>query len=137
MRQKSDTWIYIAIAVVVIALMVAGVVVYHEGKQSREAQAKAEEFISKLDAAGLPAPSKATVVRLFGVDGGPALQAGQNALSRAQYAWQLQTSGPATRPVVLDPRFLRAAEIYLSVYAPGKLPAFKEFVAGLKLEETQ
>jgi hypothetical protein len=57
-------------------------------------------------------------------------------LLQSQYAWQLGTAGPASRPVILDPDFVKAAEIFVSVYAPEKLAGFQEFVSGLELEET-
>ncbi len=136
MEEKSHKWIYITLIVVVAALMVAGAVLYSEQKQTKEAQAKANELVTKLNAAGLKAPSEATAVRLFGVDGGPYAQNPDEELLQSQYAWQLGTSGPASRPVILDPDFLKAAEIFVSVYAPDKLAGFQEFVSGLELEET-
>jgi hypothetical protein len=137
MEEKSHKWVYIVIIVAIVALMVAGALLYHDQKQSKEAQAKAKEFIAKLNAAGMKAPSEATAVRLFGVDGGPYAQNPDEELLHSQYAWQLGTAGPASRPVILDPDFAKAAEIFISVYAPDKLAKFQEFVDGLKTEETQ
>ena len=137
MQEKSHKWVYITVVVVIIALMVAGALMYHQEKQTKEAQAKAKEFIAKLNAAGLKAPSEAAAVRLFGVDGGPFAQNPDQSLMQSQYAWQLGTAGPASRPVILDPDFAKAAAIFISVYAPDKLAEFQEFVDGLKTEETQ
>jgi hypothetical protein len=137
MQEKSHKWVYIIIAVVIVALMVAGVVLYQDQEQSKEAQAKAKEFIAKLNAAGMKAPSEETAVRLFGVDGGPFAKNPDQTLLQSQYAWQLGTAGPASRPVILDPDFAKAAEIFISVYAPDKLADFQQFVDGLKTEETQ
>ena len=137
MQEKSHKWVYITIVVVIVALMVAGALMYHQEKQTKEAQAKAKEFIAKLNAAGLKAPSEEAAVRLFGVDGGPFAQNPDQSLMQSQYAWQLGTAGPASRPVILDPDFAKAAAIFISVYAPDKLAEFQEFVDGLKTEETQ
>ena len=137
MQEKSHKWVYITIVVVIVALMVAGALMYHQEKQTKEAQAKAKEFIAKLNAAGLKAPSEEAAVRLFGVDGGPFAQNPDQSLMQSQYAWQLGTAGPASRPVILDPDFAKAAAIFVSVYAPDKLAEFQEFVDGLKTEETQ
>ncbi len=137
MQEKSHKWVYITIVVVIVALMVAGAVLYHDEKVTKEAQAKAKEFVAKLNAAGLRAPSEDTAVRLFGVDGGPFAQNPDESLLQSQYAWQLGTAGPASRPVILDPDFAKAAAIFISVYAPDKLADFQEFVDGLKTEETQ
>jgi len=137
MQEKSHTWVYVIVIVVVVALMVAGVALYDHGKNTREAHAKAKEFIGKLQAAGYPAPSEDEVVSMFGADGGTAAKDPGAALLEAQYVSQLGTAGPASRPIVLDPDFLRTAEIFLSVYAPDKLPAFREFEKSLKLDQTQ
>jgi hypothetical protein len=137
MQEKSHKWVYITIVVVIVALMVAGAILYHDQKATKEAQAKAKEFVAKLNAAGLKAPSEDTAVRLFGVDGGAFAQNPDQTLLQSQYAWQLGTAGPASRPVILDPDFAKAAEIFISVYAPDKLADFQQFVDGLKTEETQ
>ena len=135
-QEKSHTWVFVALVVVIVALLIAGVALWREQEQTAEAKAKAREFIAALSAAGLQTPSEETAVRLFGADGGPYAQNPDEALTHSQYAWQLGTSGPATRPVILDPQFVRAAEIFVSVYAPDKLPEFQEFVEGLELQET-
>jgi hypothetical protein len=136
MEEKSHRWIYIGLGVIIVGLMVAGVALYRDEKESEEAQAKAQELITKLNAAGLKAPSVETAVRLFGVDGGPYAQDPDEELLQSQYAWQLGTAGAASRPVILDPQFVKAAEIFVSVYAPDKLQGFQEFVSGLELDET-
>ena len=136
MQERSHTWVYIVIIVVIAALMVAGAATFRQEKESPEARAKAKEYIAKLNAAGLPAPSEAAAVRLFGADGGRAAERADNALQHAQYAWDMGTSGPASRPVILDPDFVKAAEIFLSVYAREKLAGFQDFVKGLDLQET-
>jgi hypothetical protein len=112
------------------------VALWREQEQTAEARTKAREFIAELNAAGLKAPSEETAVRLFGVDGGPYAQDPDEELLQSQYAWQLGTSGPASRPVILDPAFVQAAEIFVSVYAPDKLEEFREFAEGLELKET-
>jgi hypothetical protein len=136
MQEKSHRWIYVAFVVVIVALMIAGVALRREQAQTDEARAKAGEFIAKLNAAGLKAPNEETVVRLFGEDGGPYAKDPDAALTQSQYAWQLGTAGPAGRAVILDPDFVKAAEIFVSVYAPDKLAEFQEFVQGLELQET-
>ena len=136
-EEKSHTWIYVVVIVAILALMVAGVALYDHGKNTREARAKAREFISKMEAAGYKAPSQAEVVSLFGADGGAAAKNPDAALLEAQYAAQLGTAGPASRPIILDPDFVHVAEIFLSVYAPQKLAGFQDFVRGLKLGNTQ
>jgi len=137
LQEKSHTWIYVVVIVAVLALMVAGVALYDHGKNTREARAKAQEFISKMEAAGYNAPSEAEVVSLFGADGGAAAKNPNAALLKWQYVSQLGTAGAASRPIILDPDFVHVAEIFLSVYAPQKLAGFQDFVKGLKLGNTQ
>ena len=137
LQEKSHTWIYVVVIVAVLALMVAGVALYDHGKNTREARAKAQEFISKMEAAGYNAPSEAEVVSLFGADGGAAAKNSNAALLKWQYVSQLGTAGAASRPIILDPDFVHVAEIFLSVYAPQKLAGFQDFVHGLKLGNTQ
>ncbi len=137
LQEKSHTWIYVVVIVAVLALMVAGVALYDHGKNTREARAKAQEFISKMEAAGYNAPSEAEVVSLFGADGGAAAKNPNAALLKWQYVSQLGTAGAASRPIILDPDFVHVAEIFLSVYAPQKLAGFQDFVHGLKLGNTQ
>ena len=136
MKQRPNDWLSIAIVVVILAAMAAGVALYKGGSESPEAHAKAREFISKLQAAGYRAPREAAVVRLFGTEGGPATEHPWAALLKAQYFAQFGTAGPASRPVILSPRFIEAARIFLSVYEPEKLPAFDQYVRGLKLGNT-
>src|SRR5690606_30091612 len=124
---KSHKWVYAGLVVVIVALMIAGVALWREQKQTAEARAKARELIAKLNAAGLKAPNEDAVVRLFGEDGGRYAENPDEALAQSQYAWQLGTAGPAGRPVILDPQFVQAAEIFVSVYAPDKLEEFREF----------
>ena len=136
-QEKSHTWIYAVVIVAIVALMVAGVLAFHEGENNRLAHTRAREFISRMEAAGYEVPSEARVVSLFGADGGAAAKNPDAALLKWQYVSQLGTAGPASRPIILDPDFVRVAEIFLSVYAPQKLAGFQDFVHGLKLGNTQ
>jgi len=136
MEEKSHKWVYVALVVVIVALMVAGVVLYRNVKTTEEARAKAKEFVTKLQEAGLPAPTEAEAVRLYGVDGGPFAGSPDAELEQAEYGWWHGTAGAVNRPFLLQADYVEAARIFVSVYAPDKLAAFEEYVAGLDLEET-
>lgn len=136
MQEKSHTWVYITIIVVIVALMVAGVVTIRDVEESSEAREKAREFTTKLHDAGLPAPTVAEAARLYGVDGGPFAGRPDAELLQAEYTWRHGTTGPAGRPLILDPDFLEAATIFVAVYQPDRLAEFQEYVNGLELEET-
>jgi len=138
MEEKSHKWVYITIVVVIVALMVAGVALYRQEKVSKEAQAKAQEFVAALEAEGLPAPTVEEAARMFGTDGGPYVQNLEDELMQAQFAEQLGTAGPAGRPVILDDDFLKAADAFVRVYAADKadVSEFREWLHTLKTGET-
>ena len=136
-QEKSHTWIYVVVIVAIVALMVAGLLAFHEGENNRLAHTRAREFISRMEAAGYEVPSEARVVSLFGADGGAAAASPDTTLLQAEYVGEFATTGPARRPIILDPDFVHVAEIFLSVYAPQKLAGFQDFVHGLKLGNTQ
>jgi hypothetical protein len=137
MQEKSHKWVYIVIIVVILALMVAGALLYHQEKASKEAKAKAHEFVTLLKAEGLPAPSEESAARLFGTDGGRFMAKPDAKLFQAEYSWLHGTSGTAARPVILDPDFIKAAAIFVGIYAPEKVGEFADWVNSLKTEETQ
>jgi hypothetical protein len=137
MQEKSHKWVYITIAVVIVALMVAGVLLYHQEKQSKASAAAAKEFVHALQVQGLPSPTVEEAARMFGTDGGPYAKNLEQELQHAQYVWQLGTAGPASRPVILDGDFLKAARAFVMVYAPEKMAQFQQWVDGLKTGETQ
>ena len=58
MQEKSHTWISVVIVVTIVALMAVGVAVRRQESDNREAHAKAQELITKLEAAGFQAPQK-------------------------------------------------------------------------------
>ena len=137
MTEKSHKWVYIVIVVAIVALMVAGVVLYRDVKVTEEAHAKAKEFVTKLHEAGLPAPTEADAVKLYGVDGGPFAGSPDADLEQAEYGWWHGTAGAASRPFILDAEFVQAARIFVEVYVPDKLAAFDEYVAGLNTDDSQ
>jgi hypothetical protein len=117
--------------------MAAGVAVRKNEKNNAEAHAKARELIAKFEAAGLKAPDEATIVELFGTDGGAFAADPGSSLLQAELAAQYGNAGPASRSVIIDKDLLRAGVIILEVYAPQKLAAYQEFLNGLKFGETQ
>ena len=137
MQEKSHKWVYITIVVVILVAMVVGAVLYHDQKATKEARAKAKEFVTKLHEAGLPAPTEAAAVRMYGVNGGPFAGHPDADLEQAEYAWWHGTAGAASRPVVLNADYVEAARIFVTVYAPEKLAAFEEYVAGLNIDDSQ
>ena len=138
MEEKSHKWIYIGLAVIIVGLMVIGVALYRQEKTTREAKAKAKEFVAALKADGLPAPTVEEAARMFGTDGGPYVQNLEDELMQAQFAGQLGTTGPAGRPVILDDDFVKAADAFVRVYVKDKaaVSEFREWLHTLKTGET-
>ena len=137
MEEKSHKWVYITIVVVIVALMVAGVALFRQEKQSKAAKAAATEFVAALKAAGLPAPTVEEAMRLYGTDGGPFAGNPKADLEQAEYGWWHGTAGAANRPFRLQGDYIEAARIFVMVYRPDKLAAFDEYVAGLDTDESQ
>jgi hypothetical protein len=137
MAEKSHKWVYVVIIVVIAAAMVGGAVLHHDQKVTKEAQQKAKVFVAKLHDAGLPAPTEAEAVRLYGVDGGPFAGSPDADLEQAEYGWWHGTAGAANRPFILDADYVEAARIFVEVYVPDKLAAFDEYVNGLKTDDSQ
>jgi hypothetical protein len=126
--------IYLVVGIVVLALMVVGLVVFRAAKETREAQAKADEFIGALTALGVKAPPKDEVVRVLGSDGGATCENPNAGLSRSILLSQLMNgaAGPGMRPVIFDRRFLAGQLLIMRIYCPDELPSMQDFVNKLK-----
>jgi hypothetical protein len=135
---KNSRYItYAVLAVAVVILMVTGLLIFQSGKESRDADAKADQLISQLQQFGLRTPSKDQIVRVLGDDGGAVCANPNNALTRAALAAQLTNGagGPGLRPVIADTRFLQGELAIISVYCPEQLQKFKEYKDNLKSAE--
>jgi hypothetical protein len=132
--RSERTVLYVVIGIVTIVLMVVGLVLFDSAKETKDAEAKADQLIAALDALGVPAPPKDEVVRVLGSDGGAACADPNDALSRATLKSQLTNgaSGPGSRPVVFDRSLLRGQLLILKVYCPEELPSMQKFVDRLK-----
>jgi hypothetical protein len=145
-QQASDTVgpsragrfvVYGLLAVVVLTLAVTGLVIYQSGKDSRDADAKADQLVAQLQEFGLRTPSKETIVRVLGDDGGAVCANPNNALTKAALAAQLVNGagGPGTRPVLADTRFLQGELAIISVYCPDQLQEFQQYKDSLDTAE--
>lgn len=139
--SRNNRWLYVTIVAVFAVLLVVALLSYHTEKATAEAQQKAEQLITRLQAAGFNIPdterARDVVVSLFGTDGGRLCEDPGSSFMRALLASRLATGGGvASRPVIFDRRMFVAEEIALSVYCPSKLPGFREFVADLKTADT-
>jgi hypothetical protein len=133
-EPRERTWLYIVVGILVVVLVVVGLFTYHSAKSTKEAEAKADQFIAALGAVGVPAPPKDEVVRVLGTDGGATCDDPNNALNRAILYSQLSNgaAGPGMRPVVFDKTMLGGQLLILKIYCPEELPSMQKFVDKLK-----
>jgi hypothetical protein len=121
--------IYWIIGGVLVVLCVIGLVTYSGKKETQEAQAKAQELIQKLDAAGLPVPKDETIlVRTLGSDGGAVCDNPASALGKAALIDTITNGADfvGRRPVIIDRRVLRGEALILEVYCPDELQDYKD-----------
>jgi hypothetical protein len=132
--DRERTLTYVVVGVVLLALMVIGLILFDGAKETREAEDKADQFISALDALGVPPPPKDEVVRVLGSDGGATCDDPNSALKRATLDSMLTNgaAGPCMRPVVFDRTMLGGQLLILKVYCPEELPSMQGFVDDLK-----
>lgn len=141
-QERQDTSerkaLYIISAFVLTVLVVSGLLVFRSARSTAEAQEKADQFISELQAIGAPTPSKDAVVRVLGSDGGAVCADPNGALGRATLLSQLANgaSGPGSRPVIANSKVVQGELLVIKVYCPDELADFQEFVDGLNLDTT-
>jgi hypothetical protein len=124
---------YLVLGVAVLLLLGVALVAYSSAKSDAEAEQKAGQFISELNAAGLRAPSQEQVVRVLGDDGGPACADPNSALRKGVLLGQLTNgaAGPGLRPIIADNRVVQGQLIMIKVYCPDELAEFTEFADSL------
>jgi hypothetical protein len=126
--------LYIIVSAALVALTVAGLLVYNSAKASQQADAKADQFIAALASAGARTPTHDQVVRVLGDDGGAVCANPGHALPRATLFSMLANGagGPGTRPIIADSRLLKGQLLILQVYCPDKLASFQQLASQLK-----
>ncbi|GAA4363889.1 hypothetical protein [Nocardioides caricicola] len=128
--------IYGVIAVVLIALVVVGLVVYRGHENSEEASQKADELISVIEEAGYDAPDKDVIVGVLGDDGGATCADPNAALKQATLRQMIfnGSGGPGARPSVAAGISVQGELAIISVYCPEELEEFREFVDDLDFD---
>jgi hypothetical protein len=132
--KRERNWIYITAWVILVALIIAGLIVFRSARENREAQEKADQLIAALEDAGATAPDKDQLVRVLGDDGGATCTNPNDALSRAVLLSQLTNgaTGPGARPVIVDSRVFKGQLLIIKIYCPDELADFKEYVDDLE-----
>jgi hypothetical protein len=126
----TRTW-YWVIGIVLVVLCAIGLITYSQQKNDQEAQAKAQQLVTKFQAAGLPVPQDITILtRTLGTDGGVVCDNPASAFGKALLADQV-TNGASfvgRRPVIFDRRFVLGEALILQTYCPEELKDFREDV---------
>ena len=140
METQSDQErrsLYIGLAVVAAVMMVVGLLMFKAGSTTQEAEDKAAQLTTEIEATGRTAPSSEVLVKLFGDDGGAVCDDPNAALSRATLLAQMTTGtgGVGQRPILAAGRVVEGEQLILEVYCPEELPDFQDFVNDLKLDD--
>ncbi|GGN77162.1 hypothetical protein GCM10010112_50020 [Actinoplanes lobatus] len=136
MMQDSKVLAWISGGVLVLMAGI-GLFTYRGVKQSVEAEAKADQLVAELTAAGLRVPTTEQIVHVLGDDGGAVCLDPGDALRRGILYGQLTNGagGPGQRPVIAGNNVVKGQLIIMKVYCPDHLEEFQEVVDDLKLAE--
>jgi hypothetical protein len=136
---SDHRWMYWAVGVVVVVLLVIGLITYSGKKDDREAQQKAEQLTQAFQKAGLPVPKDQDIItRSLGTDGGNVCDNPASALGKALLNDQLTNGADfvGRRPVIIDKRIVQAEALILQTYCPDKLEDYKNKINELKYDNT-
>jgi len=127
---ETRRMIYIAVGLVLLILLIVGVVLNNSVERNAEVDAKADQFIAELTAAGLPVPSRQMVVNVLGDDGGAVCTNPNSYLKQALARNSITNgaAGPGIRPVLGPREVVQAEALAIKVYCPDQFPEFEQFV---------
>ncbi len=128
---------YVVLGGIFLILLIIAVLVFGSAKDSVQANRKAKQLQDAFAQAGLAVPDQNQIVRVLGSDGGPICQDPANALNQANLNAQLSNGagGPGARPTVVDKNVVQGEALAISIYCPEQLPAFTNYVKGLKFDD--
>src|SRR5688572_15722972 len=131
-RNRKITYWVLGLVFVVIAG--TALLIFNTSRNNAQAEAKADQFISEVQAAGLQAPSKDQVVAVLGDDGGAICADPVSALGRGTLNGMMTNGagGPGTRPVIADNDVLKGQLLVIKVYCPEYIEEFQEYADDLK-----
>ena len=138
-ESGEDRVTYWIIAVAVAALMIVGLITYSGQKSSQQAQAKAQQLVTKFEQAGLPVPENLDiVVRTLGEDGGAVCDNPASALGKATLADQITNGADfvGRRPVIIDRDLVIGELLILQTYCPEHLQDYRDQIDDYKTDDT-
>ena len=138
-ESGEDRVTYWIIAVAVVVLMIVGLITYSGQKSSQQAQAKAQQLVTKFKAAGLPVPEDIDILtRTLGQDGGAVCDNPASALGKATLADQITNGADfvGRRPVIIDRDLVIGELLILQTYCPDKVTDYQDKIDDLKTDDT-
>jgi hypothetical protein len=138
-ESGEDRVTYWVIAVAVAALMIVGLITYSGQKSSQQAQAKAQQLVTKYEQAGLPVPENLDIViRTLGDDGGAVCDNPASALGKATLADQITNGADfvGRRPVIIDRDLVIGELLILQTYCPEHLQDYRDQIDDYKTDDT-
>ena len=135
--RRERVILYSAIGVLLVVLAAIGMATWRGAQESRAAQEKADRLIAALSELGATAPDRDQIVRVLGTDGGRVCADPSGALNRAAQLGGMSNGagGPGSRPIVADSRIVQGELAIITIYCPGELSEFQEFVDDLRTAE--
>ena len=135
----GDRTLYWLIAAFVGVLMIAALITYSSAKSDQESQQKAQQLVTKFEAAGLPVPEDIDILtRTLGQDGGAVCDNPASALGKATLADQIANGASfvGRRPVIIDRDLLVGELLILQTYCPEHLEDYRDKIDDLKTDDT-
>lgn len=125
---KSTYWIVAGVVVVLLAVML---VFYDYGKANGAAEAKAQQLISSMERAGLPAPVSAeNVAHFLGEDGGIVCAAAGSEQALGALKNEIGVGGAFyTRAVIQNRDVLAGLRLIVQTYCPQNLPTVDVYIS--------
>ncbi|MBF6134099.1 hypothetical protein IU501_13975 [Nocardia otitidiscaviarum] len=138
LSARGRRLVYLVVAAVLVAVAVAGMIVFEQIRDDDAATAKAERLHARLLAAGLAAPDPRVIADSLGADGGLVCQDPSSPLVKARYQAAVSNgaTGPGARPVIADRDLLAATALAIETYCPDRLAVYLEETGTLRTGDT-
>lgn len=135
--RRERVILYSALGVLLVVVAAVGVATWRGAQETRDAQEKADRLVAALVELGAHAPDRDQIVRVLGTDGGRVCADPSGALNRAAQLGGMSNGagGPGSRPVLADSGLVRGELAIITIYCPGELSEFQEFVDDLRTAE--
>ncbi|MEV6772846.1 hypothetical protein AB0N05_29825 [Nocardia sp. NPDC051030] len=129
---------YLSVAVALVAVAVAGMIVFQRHQDNEDSLRRAQVLQSRLIEAGLAAPDPQVIADALGEDGGLVCQDPDSPLIKARYDAAISNgaSGPGSRPVIADRDIFTATALAIETYCPDRLAAYLQKTGTLKTGNT-